>query len=109
MSYAEGSSDKYLIFMSTGGATWSVIKTDVHNGKKIMVMKDSFGNAWVPFLLPHYEEIFVEDASFYINYTTGMTIPEFIEEHGIQELVFLFYMEDVNWTKFMNGVESHLN
>ena len=109
MSYAEGSSDKYLIFMSTGGATWSVIKTDVHNGKKIMVMKDSFGNAWVPFLLPHYEEIYVVDARFYSKYTTGMTIPEFIEEHGIQELVFLFYMEDVNWTKFMNGVESHLN
>lgn len=109
MSYAEGSGDKYLIFMSTGGATWSVIKTDVHNGKKIMVMKDSFGNAWVPFLLPHYEEIYVVDARFYSKYTTGMTIPEFIEEHGIQELVFLFYMEDVNWTKFMNGVESHLN
>ena len=57
----------------------------------------------------HYEEIYVVDARFYSKYTTGMTIPEFIEEHGIQELVFLFYMEDVNWTKFMNGVESHLN
>lgn len=108
MSYAEGSGDKYLIFMSTGGATWSVIRTDVHNGKKILVMKDSFGNAWVPFLLPHYEEIYVVDARFYSKKATGMTIPEFIEKHGIQELVFLFYMEDVNWAKFMNGVESHL-
>lgn len=107
MSYAEGS-DKYLIFMSSGGATWSVIKTDVHNGKKILVMKDSFGNNFVPFLLPHYEEIYVVDARFYSKYATGQTIPEFIQEHGIQEMVFLFYMEDVNWTKFMNGVESHL-
>ncbi|HOQ75866.1 MAG TPA: DHHW family protein [Thermoclostridium sp.] len=109
MSYAEGSSDKYLIFMSTGGATWSVIKTDVHNGKKILVMKDSFGNAWVPFLLPHYEEIYVVDARFYSKSSTGLNIPQFIEKYGIQELVFLFYMEDVNWTKFMNGVENHLN
>lgn len=109
MSYAEGSKDKYLIFMSTGGATWSVIKTDVHNGKKVLVMKDSFGNNFVPFLLPHYEEIYVVDARFYSKYTTGLTIPEFIEKHGIQELVFLFYMEDVNWTKFMQGVEGHLN
>ncbi|NLW02234.1 MAG: hypothetical protein GX027_03090 [Clostridiaceae bacterium] len=108
MSYAEGSSDKYLIFMSTGGATWSVIKTDVHNGKKVLVMKDSFGNAWVPFLLPHYEEIYVVDARFYSKSSTGLNIPQFIEKYGIQELVFLFYMEDVNWAKFMNGVENHL-
>jgi len=108
MSYAEGSGDKYLVFMSSGGATWSVIKTDVKNGKKILVMKDSFGNAWVPFLLPHYEEIYVVDARFYSKSSTGLTIPQFIEKYGIQEMVFLFYMEDVNWTKFMNGVENHL-
>lgn len=109
MQYATGKSDKYLIFLSNGGATWSVIKTDVHNGKKIMVMKDSFGNAWVPFLLPHYEEIYVVDARFYNKSVTGMNIPEFIEHHGIEEVLFLFYMEDVNWTKFMQGVEKLLN
>lgn len=108
MSYAEGDGDKYLIFMSSGGATWSVIKTDVKNGKKIMVMKDSFGNAWVPFLLPHYEEIYVVDARFYSKAVTKQSIPEFVQANGIQEVLFLFYMEDVNWTKFMNGVEKHL-
>jgi hypothetical protein len=109
MSYAGEGKDKYLMFMSTGGATWSVIKTDVDNGKKILVMKDSFGNAWVPYLLSHYEEIYVVDARFYNKYATGLTIPEFIREYEISELLFLFYMEDVNWTKFMNGVEGHLD
>jgi len=109
MQYATGKWDKYLIFLSNGGATWSVIKSDVHNGKKILVMKDSFGNAWVPFLMPHYEEIYVVDARFYSKSFTGMNILEFIEHHGIDEVVFLFYMEDVNWTKFMQGVEKLLN
>ena len=108
LSYAEGDRDKYLIFMSTGGATWSVIKTDVNNGRKILVMKDSFGNAWVPFLLPHYEEIYVVDARFYNQDVTGLNIPEFMDEYDISELVFMFYMEDVNWTTFMNNVENHL-
>lgn len=108
MSFAEGDRDKYLIFMSSGGATWAVIKTDVKNGKKILVMKDSFGNNWVPFLLPHYEEIYVVDARFYNESITGMNIPEFMDEFDIKELIFMFYMEDVNWNSFMTKVENHL-
>lgn len=108
LSYADSDRDKYLIFMSTGGATWSSIKTDVKNGRKILVMKDSFGNAWVPFLLPHYEEIYVVDARFYNKDVTGFNILQFMEEYDIPELVFMFYMEDVNWTAFMNNVEKHL-
>ncbi len=107
MSYAEGK-DKYLVFLSSGGATWSVIKTDVKNGKKILVMKDSYGNTFVPFLLPHYEEIYVVDSRFYSKYSTGKNIVEFIEDNGINEILFVHYMEDVNWKKFMQGVEKLL-
>jgi len=107
MSYAEGK-DKYLVFLSSGGATWSVIKTDVKNGKKLLVMKDSYGNTFVPFLLPHYEEIYVVDSRFYSKYSTGKNIVEFIKDNGINEILFVHYMEDVNWKKFMEGVEKHL-
>jgi len=107
MSYAKGK-DKYLVFLSSGGATWSVIKTDIHNGKKLLVMKDSFGNTLVPFLLPHYEEIYVVDSRFYSKYSTGKNIVEFIKDNGINEILFAHYMEDVNWKEFMEGVEKHL-
>jgi hypothetical protein len=108
MKYANDIKNKYLAFMSTGGATWSVVKTDVNNGKKIMVVKDSFGNVLVPFLFPHYEEIYVVDARFYNIDVTGKNIVEFIEDKGINELLFVIYMEDVNWHKFMQGVENLL-
>jgi hypothetical protein len=108
MKYANDIKNKYLAFMSTGGATWSVVKTDANNGKKIMVVKDSFGNVLVPFLLPHYEEIYVVDARFYNIDVTGKNIVEFIEDKGINELLFVIYMEDVNWHKFMQGVENLL-
>ncbi len=108
MRYADQISNKYLTFISSGGGTWSVIKTGVHNGKRIMVIKDSFGNALVPFLLPHYEEIYVVDARFYSIKATGKNIVEFAHDKGIDELLFVIYMEDVNWHKFMSGVESLL-
>lgn len=108
MKYAGDINKKYNAFLSGGGAIWSVVKTDVKNGRKLMVVKDSFGNALVPFLLPHYEEIYVVDSRFYSISFTGKNIVQFVEDNGINEVLFTIYMEDVNWHKFMNGVEKLL-
>ncbi len=108
MKYAGDINKKYNAFLSGGGAIWSVVKTDVKNGRKLMVVKDSFGNALVPFLLPHYEEIYVVDSRFYSISYTGKNIVQFVEDNGINEVLFTIYMEDVNWHKFMNGVEKLL-
>lgn len=108
MKYVNDINNKYLAFISTGGATWSVIRTDVKNGRRLMVVKDSFGNALVPFLLPHYEEIYVVDSRFYSISATGKNIVQFVKDHGINEVLFVIYMEDVNWHKFMNSVENLL-
>jgi hypothetical protein len=107
LSYAE-KKDKYNIFISSGGGTWSVIKTDVKNGKKLLVIKDSFGNAITPFFLSHYEEIYIIDSRFYSSKLTDMSVPEFINHYGIQEAAFVQYMEDVNWAEFMQRVRSLL-
>lgn len=106
LQYADSKTEKYLVFISSGGGTWGVIKTDVGNGKRILVVKDSFGNALVPFLLPHYEEIYIVDSRFYSIGATGKNILQFIEDNGINEVLFMNYMESVNWHKFMEGVQA---
>lgn len=108
LKYADDISKKYLVFISSGGATWSRVRTDINNGRKIMVVKDSFGNMLVPFLVPHYEEIYVVDPRFYNKSLTGKNIEEFVRDNGINEVLFCIYMEDVNWNKFMSGVENML-
>jgi hypothetical protein len=108
LKYADDISKKYLVFISSGGATWSKVKTDINNGKKVLVIKDSFGNMLVPFLVPHYEEIYVVDSRFYNMNLTEKNIVEFVKDNGINEVVFCIYMEDVNWHKFMSGVENML-
>ena len=37
------------------------IKTDVHNGRTLVVIKDSYGNALIPFLTQSFEKIYVVD------------------------------------------------
>ena len=108
MQYANDINNKYLVFISSGGATWSKVKTDINNGKKILVIKDSFGNMLVPFLVPHYEEIYIVDSRFYNMNLTKKNIVEFVEDNGINEVVFCIYMEDVNWHKYMSSVENML-
>jgi len=109
MKYAETKLDKYLMFLSAGDATWAKISTENKNGKKLLVIKDSYGNSFVPFLLPHYEEIYVIDPRFYDFNTSEKNAADFIESKGINEVLFVSYMEDVNYKEYMQSLEELIN
>lgn len=80
---ANGKTNGYLTFMS-GDIPLATIKSENSNGKKIIVFKESYGNAFVPFLLPHYEYIYVADIrSFPYNSV------DFIKNNGIGEVLFI--------------------
>lgn len=78
--------NKYGIFLS-GDVPWGVITTEVKNGRKLAVIKDSYANAFIPFLLPHYEEIYVIDPRQF-----QQEIFHFIQDKGIQQVLFLNYI-----------------
>lgn len=57
------------------------VETGVRNGRKMLVIKDSFGNALAPFLISGFEEVYVVDfRDFNVN------ILEFIEENEITDV-----------------------
>lgn len=75
-------SGAYQIFM--GGDQKIVrIETDVQNGRKLAVFKDSYGNAEIPFYMNGYEEIYVLDMRYF-----DLNAEEFIKEHEIDDLLF---------------------
>lgn len=78
--------NKYGIFLS-GDVPLGRITTEVKNGRKIAIIKDSYANAFVPFLLPHYQEIYIIDPRQF-----QQDIFEFIENKGIQDVLFLNYI-----------------
>jgi len=78
--------NKYGIFLG-GDMPLGKITTDVKNQKRILVIKDSYGNAFVPFLLPHYEEIYVIDPRLY-----NKDVYDLITENKIGEVLFLNYV-----------------
>lgn len=48
------------------------------------MVKESYGNAFVPFLVDHYEYVYVVDYRYYPSGLTGL-----IKEKGIKDVLFL--------------------
>lgn len=73
--------DSYSTFM--GGDRKIVrIETDVKNGRKLLIFKDSYGNAEVPFFTSSFEEIYVCDMRWF-----DLNAVEFVREQGITDLL----------------------
>ena len=58
--------DKYLVYLD-GNHPVVDIKTSIHNGKKLLVLKDSYAHCMLPFLLNHFEQVTVIDTRYYHN------------------------------------------
>lgn len=57
--------DKYASFTGSNKAI-ATIKTDVENGEKIVVIKDSYANCYMQFLSQHFSEITMIDLRFIV-------------------------------------------
>lgn len=76
--------DKYAYFLD-GNHPLTVITTDVKNGRRLAVFKDSYAHSLLPFLAQHYQEIHVIDLRFFSN-----DLGRYLEEQQIDQALFLF-------------------
>lgn len=74
----------YQVFLG-GDAPLTVIKNlDDSTRPKILVIKDSYGNAFVPNLVGHYSEIYAVDPRHYVG-----DLKQLIEEESIDTILFI--------------------
>ena len=57
----------------------------VGNGRSIMVVRDSYGHAFIPFLANNYEYIYAVEPRYFETFP----LADFISDHGIDELLFV--------------------
>ncbi|MEA4888232.1 MAG: DHHW family protein [Clostridiaceae bacterium] len=94
------STNKYLAFIQ-GDNPLVQFKTSLTNGRKIVVLKESFGNALVPYLTNHYQEVYVIDPR-----SLTADLPAFIQSHGIQDVLIINYAFSITNTKWLDGFEK---
>lgn len=97
-SYIVGA-NKYMTYIA-GDYPLTVITTSAKTGKKILVLKDSNANAFIPFLIPHYDEVHVIDP----RYWNGV-LPVYIKQHQIKHVFFAHYFPIIS---VYNGIAYHI-
>ena len=80
----------YAIYMG-GDIPLGHITTGTKNGKSIMVVRDSYGHAFIPFLIDAYEEIWLVEPRYFNDTTNKFELGEFFIAHDIDTLLFLGY------------------
>lgn len=91
-------SNKYLAFIA-GDQPLEKITTSVKNGKKILILKESYGNALVPFLCNNYEEVYVIDPRW-----IDMDLGEFVAKNGINDVMAINYMFAIGNKTYCNAL-----
>lgn len=86
----------YCIF---GGGDYRLIKitTSTHNHRRLLVLKDSFGNAVSAYLLNSFEEIHVVDCRYFTQ-----NIRRYVAQNGITDILFANNMSHAQSDKTSN-------
>lgn len=85
--------DSYLYMAFIGGdQPIEIIETDVDNDKVVMVLKESYGNAFVPFLTNHYSKVVVVDPrKFNTSSTPRLNLADLAKVTGCTDLIVINY------------------
>ncbi|MBA3548617.1 MAG: hypothetical protein H0T76_19200, partial [Nannocystis sp.] len=73
----------YGVFLG-GDAALMIVKTTQNVGRRALLLKNSYGNAFSIFLAAHYEELLIVDYRHFRGSLLGL-----IEEHAVTDLIIL--------------------
>lgn len=97
--YVEGA-NCYGMFLGAD-AIHTKITTSVKNGRKIVVFKESYGNAFVPFLVNNFEEIYVIDIRYF-----GTNAVDYIRKIGATDVLFINNCFAANTSSLIKHIED---
>lgn len=85
ISGVSSTSNKYLCFLAGDHPLSIIDNPNKNDGSSILVVKESFGNAFAPFLVDSYDKVYVVD---YRYYTAG-GLDDLVDTYGIKDVLFL--------------------
>lgn len=80
--------ETYLTFIRGDNALTVITNNDLPDAPDCVVIKDSFGNCYVPYLSQNYHNVYVIDYRYYYQ----MNLVAFVEQYGVEDVIFMPYM-----------------
>jgi hypothetical protein len=75
--------NRYLVFLG-GDEPYMQIKSSVKNGKTILLIKNSYGNALASYLVANYENILIVDYRYF-----KLNLLDMIQKNNVNDLLFV--------------------
>lgn len=76
--------NRYSCFLMGDNAFTEIDNPNRNDGSAIALVKDSYGNAFAPFLVDHYQHVYVFDYRYYRE-----DFVAFLREHQVKDVLFL--------------------
>lgn len=102
-AFKDGSSGAYCTFMG-GDTNTTVITTGAKSGRRLLIIKDSFGNALPGYLFQAFDEICVTDFRYFQE-----NIVDYARQHSITDLLIVNNMQHAYNPTTARGLERLLN
>lgn len=99
LEYAD-KKDKYSIFLNNLHPLVEITNETAETDRELVLVKDSYANSIVPFLVHHYKKVYVFDTRYYKEGPSA-----FIAEHGgVTDVLLLYNMNTLDGDSGIRGV-----
>ena len=98
-------SSKYLCFIAADQPLGIIKNTTITDGSVCTVVKESYGNCFVPFLAENYGTVYVVDYRHY-PLVDSRSLRDFALQTGTQDLVFLNNVSATRNADLVNGINN---
>lgn len=93
--------DKYKVYLDGNYPLMTIRNREIKDGEKILVLKDSYANAMVPFLVESFQEVHLMDLRYY-----NLSLQDYMEKEGFDKVILLYgmdsYLDDESLRKLVN-------
>ena len=86
--------DKYSYFLGQNQPLLEIKNISINTQKSILIIKDSYANAVIPYLAENYENVYVIDPRYY-----KYSISDYAKEKEVDEILFLYNIKTLETDK----------
>lgn len=99
-SPSEGEEATYKVFLC-GDHSFLDIPTPTKNGKTLLIIKDSFANAFAPWLIRNYEHVLLVDPR---SYKEGLQT--ILDQHAPDDVLIMNYAFSTTFSDLIQGIRD---
>ncbi|HIZ21405.1 MAG TPA: hypothetical protein IAA21_01225 [Candidatus Blautia faecigallinarum] len=79
-----GDSSGYYCYIAGDKPLTIIDNPEIEDGSSCLVLKESYGNCFVPFLVDHYDKVYVVDFRY-----ANVNVVDYVKENNIQDLIVM--------------------